>query len=103
MSQLIKWMLLIMADRVTLSVCAFSNGSTWELVGTDPYRESIVCPGGPLEVAVLDVEWEILNGNVTRGLEHPVAQPGDLARVGDDHVGVDDGRVVLRVGAGKEM
>ena len=26
-----------------------------------------------------------------------MAQPGDLARVGDDHVGVDDGRVVLRV------
>ena len=27
-----------------------------------------------------------------------MAQPGDLARVGDDHVGVDDGRVVLGVG-----
>ena len=26
-----------------------------------------------------------------------MAQPGDLARVGDDHVGVDDGRVVLGV------
>ena len=26
-----------------------------------------------------------------------MAQPGDLARVGDDHVGVDDSRVVLRV------
>ena len=30
-----------------------------------------------------------------------MAQPGDLARVGDDHVGVDDGRVVLRVSTGK--
>ena len=74
MSQLIKWMNLIRVDRVALSVCAFSNGSTRELVGTEPsYRESIVCPGGPLEMAVLDVEWEILHRNVTRGLEHPVA------------------------------
>ena len=32
-----------------------------------------------------------------------MTQPCDLARVGDDDVGVDDGRVVLRVGAGKEM
>ena len=31
-----------------------------------------------------------------------MAQPGDLARVGDDHVGVDDGRVVLRVSTGIE-
>ena len=32
-----------------------------------------------------------------------MAQPGDLPGVGDDHVGVDDGRVVLGVstGAGK--
>ena len=97
MSQLINWMLLIMADRVTLSVCAFSNGSTWELVGTDPYRESIVCPGGPLEVAVLDVEWEIFHGNVTRTLEHPVAEPGHLPVPLDDHVGVDGGGVVGRV------
>ena len=29
-----------------------------------------------------------------------MAQPGDLARVGDDHVGVDDGRVVLGVSTG---
>ena len=29
-----------------------------------------------------------------------MAQPRDLARVGDDHVGVDDGRVVLRVRTG---
>ena len=61
------------------------------------YRESIVCPRGPLEVAVLDVEWEILHGNVTRGLEHPVAQPGNLPRPLDDHVGVDGGGVVGRV------
>ena len=86
-----------MADRVTLSVCAFSDGSTWELVGTDPYRESIVCPGCPLEVAVLDVEWEILHGNVTRALEHPMAEPGHLPRPLDDHVGVDGGGVVGRV------
>ena len=61
------------------------------------YRESIVCPGGPLEVAVLDVEWEILHGNVTRALEHPVAEPGHLPGPLDDHVGVDGGGVVGRV------
>ena len=97
MSQLIKWMNLIMVDRVTLSVCAFSNGSTWELVGPDPYRETIVCPGGPLEVAVLDVKGEIFHGNVTRTLEHPVAEPGHLPGPLDDHVGVDGGGVVGRV------
>ena len=29
-----------------------------------------------------------------------MAQPGDLPSVGDDHVGVDDSRVVLRVSTG---
>ena len=48
-------------------------------------------------MAVLDVEWEILHGNVTRGLEHPVAEPGHLPRPLDDHVGVDGGGVVGRV------
>ena len=48
-------------------------------------------------MAVLDVEWEILHGNVTRALEHPVAEPGHLPRPLDDHVGVDGSGVVGRV------
>ena len=64
------------------------------------YRIAVECPGCPLQSAVLDVEGEIFYRNIAGGLEHPVAQPGDLARVGDDHVGVDDGRVVLRVSTG---
>ena len=46
-------------------------------------------------MTVLDVEWKILDRNITGGLEHPVAQPDHLPRVGHDHVGVDGGRVVL--------
>ena len=45
-------------------------------------------------MAVLDVEWEILHRNVTRALEHPVAEPGHLPVPLDDHVGVDGGGVV---------
>ena len=48
-------------------------------------------------MTVLDVEWKILDRNITGGLEHPVAQPDHLPRVGHDHVGVDSGRVVLAV------
>ena len=48
-------------------------------------------------MAVLDVEWEILHGNVTRGLEHPMAQPGHLPGPLDDHVCVDGSCVVGRV------
>jgi len=43
-----------------------------------PYREAIIGPGGPLHLAVLDVEGEILHGDVAGGLEHPVRQPHHL-------------------------
>ena len=48
-------------------------------------------------MAVLDVEGEVLDGDITGGLEHAVAEPGHLPRPLDDHVGVDGGGVVGRV------
>ena len=61
------------------------------------YREPVKGPGSPLETTVLDIERKILHRDVTGGLEHPMAQPDDLAGVGDDDVGVDDSGVILRV------
>ena len=48
-------------------------------------------------MAVLNVEGEILDRDITGGLEHAVAEPGHRARVRHDHVRVDRRRVVRRV------
>ena len=55
------------------------------------HREAIISPGGPLHLAVLDVEGEILNRDITGGLEHAVAQPNNLG------VGGEGGGVSLNI------
>ena len=47
------------------------------------HREAIISPGGPLHLAVLDVEGEILDRDITGGLEHAVAQPDNLGVRGE--------------------
>ena len=64
------------------------------------YRVPVVGPAGPLHLAALYVEREVLDVHVARRLVDAVRQPRHLAVVVDDDVRVDDGCAVLRVGAG---
>ncbi len=63
------------------------------------YRRSVVGPGGPLHLAVLDVEGEVFDGDLARRPKDAVRQPHHLARVAHDHVRVDHRQVVVRVSA----
>ena len=65
----------------------------------ETYPQRIVGPGGPLHFTNLNVEGEILDTDVARRLIDPVREPSHDPRVIDEHVGIDDGRVVPRVGA----
>ena len=67
--------------------------------GRSTYRIAVVGPAGPLHLAALDVEREVLDVHVARGLVDAVREPRHLAVAVDDDVRVDDGRAVLRVGA----
>jgi len=61
------------------------------------HRESIVRPTGPFQLAILNVEGEVLHGDLATRPEDAVTQPDHGARVVDDDVGVDDGVVVVGV------
>lgn len=58
---------------------------------------AIVRPGGPLHVAALDVEGEVLDVYVAGAAVDAVTQPHHFPVTADYHVGVDHGRAILRV------
>ena len=70
-----------------------------EHLSSSTHRVAIVGPAGPLHLAALDVEGEVLDVHVARALVDAVGEPGDLTARRHDHVGVDDGGRVLRIGA----
>lgn len=65
-----------------------------------PYLIAVVRPGSPLHVAALHIKGEIFHVDVTGTSKDAVAQPYHLTCVRHDDVGVDDSRIVLRVGTG---
>ncbi len=63
------------------------------------HRRVIVGPRCPTELTVLNVEREVLDRDITGRAEHSMGEPNNITGVAHDDVGVDDGLVVVEMGA----
>ena len=64
------------------------------------YRASVISPRGPHHFAGLNVEGEVLDGDLAGGAVDPVGEPNNFPREVHDHVCIDDRIVVVGVSAG---
>ena len=63
------------------------------------HLETVVGPTGEFHGAALLVEREEFDVDAARGFEYGAAQPRQVPVVRQDHVGAQQGRIVLRIGA----
>ena len=75
--------------------------NTWKIKYSH-YLIAIVSPWGPFHIAVLDIEGEKFDIDVTRAAKNAMTQPDYLTIVTDNHVCVDHGTIVLRISAKTE-